>query len=231
MSPPSDIAPARAGLGRLEPHPDQIGQYRIDHVVGRGAVGIVYKAYDVHIDRAVAIKALQPEILADIASNEDTLRRFASEVRSAGRCLHPNIVTVFDYFEENGAPYIIMEYVPAGTLESVIKSGARLPIRQVGEIMVQLLHALEHAHGKSIIHRDVKPSNILCHSATSIKVADFGIAQINTLDLTRTGRFGIVGTPNYMAPERFIGRPDDARGDLYSAGVVLFQLLTGQTPF
>ena len=85
MSPPSDIAPARAGLGRLEPHPDQIGKYRIDHVVGRGAVGIVYKAYDVHIDRAVAIKALQPEILADIASNEDTLRRFASEVRSAAR--------------------------------------------------------------------------------------------------------------------------------------------------
>lgn len=231
MSPPSDIAPPRAGLGRLEPHPDQIGKYRIDHVVGRGAVGIVYKAYDVHIDRAVAIKALQPEILADIASNEDTLKRFAAEVRSAGRCLHPNIVTVFDYFEDSGAPYIVMEYVPAGTLESVIKSGARLPMRQVGEIMVQLLHALEHAHGKSIIHRDVKPSNILCHSATSIKVADFGIAQINTLDLTRTGRFGIVGTPNYMAPERFIGRPDDARGDLYSAGVVLFQLLTGQTPF
>jgi serine/threonine protein kinase len=231
MSPPSDIAPPRAGLGRLEPHPEQIGKYRIDHVVGRGAVGIVYKAYDVHIDRAVAIKALQPEILADIASNADTLKRFAAEVRSAGRCLHPNIVTVFDYMEENGAPYIIMEYVPAGTLESVIKSGARLPIRQVSEIMVQLLHALEHAHGKSVIHRDVKPSNILCHSAASIKVADFGIAQINTLDLTRTGRFGIVGTPNYMAPERFIGRPDDARGDLYSAGVVLFQLLTGQTPF
>src|SRR5262249_2494352 len=124
-----------------------------------------------------------------------------------------------------------MEYVPAGTLEIVIKSGANLPVRQVSEIMGQLLLALEHAHTKGIIHRDIKPGNILCNGPTSIKVADFGIAQINTLDLTRTGRFGIVGTPNYMAPERFIGRPDDARGDLYSAGVVLFQLLTGQTPF
>src|SRR5215468_1987406 len=118
MSVPPENPVPPSGRGRLEPHPDRIGKYRIDHVVGRGAVGIVYKAYDVHIDRAVAIKALQPEILADIASNEDTLRRFAAEVRSAGRCLHPNIVTVFDYFEENGAPYIVMEYVPAGTLEA-----------------------------------------------------------------------------------------------------------------
>ena len=219
------------GLGRLEPHPEQIGKYRIDHVVGRGAVGIVYKAYDVHIDRAVAIKALQPEILADIASNADTLKRFAAEVRSAGRCLHPNIVTVFDYMEENGAPYIIMEYVPAGTLESVIKSGARLPIRQVSEIMVQAYCTRSSTPWQERHPPRCEAQNILCHSAASIKVADFGIAQINTLDLTRTGRFGIVGTPNYMAPERFIGRPDDARGDLYSAGVVLFQLLTGQTPF
>ena len=231
MNTPPEIGLPPAGRGRLEPHPDRVGKYRIEHVVGRGAVGIVYKGYDEQIDRAVAIKALQPEILADLSANADTLKRFAAEVRSAGRCLHPNIVTVFDYMEENGAPYIVMEYVPSGTLESVIKSGARIPIRQVCEIMAQLLRALEHAHAKGIIHRDVKPSNILCHSAASIKVADFGIAQINTLDLTRSGRLGILGTPNYMAPERFIGRPDDARGDLFSAGVVLFQLLTGQLPF
>jgi len=231
MNPPPDIGIPRAGLGRLEPHPDRVGKYRIEHVVGRGAVGIVYKGYDEQIDRPVAIKTLQPEILADLSANADTLKRFAAEVRSAGRCVHPNIVTVFDYMEENGAPYIVMEYVPAGTVESVIKSGARIPIRQVCEIMTQLLRALEHAHAKGVIHRDVKPSNILCNSSTSIKVADFGIAQISSLDLTRTGRLGILGTPNYMAPERFIGRPDDARGDLFSAGVVLYQLLTGQLPF
>src|SRR5215471_172816 len=231
MSVPPENPVPPSGRGRLEPHPDRIGKYRIEHVVGRGAVGIVYKAYDEHIDRAVAIKALQPQILADLADNAETLKRFAAEVRSAGRCLHPNIVTVFDYFEQDNAPYIVMEYVPAGTLEVVIKSGANLPVRQVSEIMGQLLLALEHAHAKGIIHRDIKPGNILCNGPTSIKIADFGIAQINTLDLTRSGRFALLGTPNYMAPERFIGRPDDARGDLYSAGMVLFQLLTGQLPF
>ena len=101
----------------------------------------------------------------------------------------------------------------------------------MGDLMSQVLLALEHAHGKGIVHRDVKPSNILCYSSSSVKVADFGIAQINTLNLTQTGRYGIVGTPHYMAPERFLGRPDDARGDLYSAGVIMFQLLTGQRPF
>ncbi len=224
-------APADTGLGRLEPHPDRIGKYRIEHVVGRGAAGIVYKAYDEQIDRAVAIKALRPEILEDLSANADTLQRFADEVKSAGRCLHPNIVTVFDYFEEDRAPYIVMEYVPGGTLEGVIKYGGRIPIRQTCEIMSQLLRALDHAHSQAIIHRDVKPSNILCYSPTSIKVADFGVAQINRLDLARSGPLGIVGTPHYMAPERFMGRPDDVRGDLYSAGVVLFQLLTGQLPF
>jgi serine/threonine protein kinase len=216
---------------RLVPPIGHIGKYRVDHIIGQGAVGIVYKGYDEQIEREVAIKALQPMILADLTASTDALRRFATEVRSAGRCLHPNIVTVFDYVEENGAPHIVMEYVPAGTLENVINSGVRLPLRQVGELMGQVLLALEHAHAKDIVHRDVKPSNILCYSSSSVKVADFGIAQINTLNLTSTGRYGIVGTPHYMAPERFLGRPDDARGDLYSAGVIMFQLLTGQRPF
>ncbi len=221
----------KAAPNRLVPPIGRIGKYRIDHIIGQGAVGIVYKGYDEQIEREVAVKALQPMILADLTSSADALRRFATEVRSAGKCLHPNIVTVFDYVEENGAPHIVMEYVPAGTLENVISSGAYLPIRQVGDLMTQILLALEHAHQKGIVHRDVKPSNILCHSASSIKVADFGIAQINTLNLTRTGKYGIIGTPHYMAPERFLGRPDDARGDLYSAGVIMFQLLTTQRPF
>lgn len=213
----------KARLGR-------VGKYRIDELLGRGAFGIVYKGHDELIDRVVAIKTLRPEVLADLNENAEAWKRFGAEVRSAGRCLHPNIVTVFDYVEESGAPYIIMEYVPAGTLDNVIKSGVQLPIRQIRTIMEQLLLALDHAHAKGVIHRDVKPSNILCHTAGSIKVADFGTAHIDSLELTRS-RLGPIGTPYYTAPERFLGRSANARGDVYSAGIVLYRLLTGQRPF
>jgi serine/threonine-protein kinase len=210
--------------------PTRVGKYRLDYVIGRGAIGVVYKGYDEQIDRPLAIKTLRPEILENLSENQDLLRRFATEARSAARCLHPNIVTVFDFVEYEGAPYIIMEYVNAGTLENVIRRGTLLPIRQVGEIMAQLLLALGYAHSKGVIHRDVKPANILCPSAASIKVSDFGVAHIDTLDLTKPGGIPL-GTPNYMAPERFLGRPADARSDLFSAGVIAFQLLTGTKPF
>lgn len=210
--------------------PTRVGKYRIDHVIGRGAIGVVYKGYDEQIDRPLAIKTLRPEILENVSESDEFLRRFAAEARSAGRCLHPNIVTVFDFVEHEGAPYIIMEYVNAGTLDNVIRRGTLLPVRQIGEIMAQLLFALGYAHSKGVIHRDVKPANILCPSAASIKVSDFGVAHIEALDLTKPGGIPI-GTPNYMAPERFLGRPADMRADLFSAGVILFQLLTGTKPF
>ena len=124
-----------------------------------------------------------------------------------------------------------MEHVDAGTLENVISSGTMLPIRQVGEIMAQLLFALDHAHSKGVVHRDVKPANILCPSATSIKVTDFGVARFDSLGLTNPNGIGAIGTPNYMSPEQFLGRPVDGRADLFSAGVILFQLLAGAKPF
>jgi eukaryotic-like serine/threonine-protein kinase len=226
--PRSDAKPAQAA-GRGVP--ERIGKYTIEGVIGRGAVGIVYKGHDTQIDRPVAIKTLRPEIFEDLSENQEALRRFASEVRSAGRCLHPNIVTIFDYIEHDAAPHIVMEYVNAGTLENVIRGGALLPVQQIGEIMTQLLFALGHAHSKGIIHRDVKPANILCPSATTIKVTDFGVAHIEALNLTKSGGLGSVGTPNYMAPERFLGRQADNRSDLFSAGVILFQLLSGSKPF
>lgn len=211
--------------------PARVGKYRIDHVIGRGAMGIVYKGYDEQIDRPLAIKTLRQEIISDFDDSESFLKRFATEAQSAARCLHPNIVTVFDLVEHERRPYIIMEYVNAGTLEDVIRSGTLIPIRQVGEVMAQILLALDHAHSKGVIHRDIKPSNILCPSAASIKVTDFGVARLDSLDLTNPQGLGAVGTPNYMAPERLLGRAADVRADLFSVGVILYQLLTGSKPF
>ena len=195
--------------------PTRVGKYRIDGIIGRGAVGVVYKGYDEQIDRPLAIKTLRVEVITDPEYKETALQRFALEARSAGRCLHPNIVTVFDYIEQDQAPYIVMEYVDAGTLENVINSGILLPVRQVAEIMVQLLFALGHAHSKGVVHRDIKPSNILCPSATSIKVTDFGVARFDVMGLTNPNGIGAIGTPNYMSPEQFLGRPVDHRTDIF----------------
>ncbi len=209
--------------------PDMVGRYRIESVIGRGAMGVVYKGYDTQIDRPVAIKSLRSDVISHVDDRTSLLERFASEARSAGRCHHPNIVTVFDYVEQDASPFIIMEYVSAGTLENVTKSKSLMPIHQVGEIMAQLLAALGHAHENGVIHRDVKPANILCPTATTIKVTDFGVARIDDLGLTAHG--GAIGTPSYMSPEQFLGQPVDARSDLFAVGVLLFQLLTGTKPF
>ncbi|MET0407488.1 MAG: serine/threonine-protein kinase [Hyphomicrobium sp.] len=207
-----------------------IGKYRVDGIIGRGAVGVVYKCFDPNICRPVAIKTLRREVLAHVDDPHALLQRFASEARAAGGCQHPNIVTVFDYVEQDDAPFIIMEYVSAGTLDNITHSRMLLPLHQVGEIMAQLLSALEHAHSKGVIHRDIKPANILCPAATSIKVTDFGVARFQDLGLTRGGG-GALGTPNYMSPEQFLGRDVDGRADLFAAGVILFQLLTGTKPY
>jgi serine/threonine-protein kinase len=223
----ASISPSHKGVDG----PSYVGKYRVNGVIGRGAVGVVYRGHDEQIDRPLAIKTLRGDVISTVSDRDNLLKRFAAEARSAGRCLHPNIVTVFDYVEHDGSPYIIMEYVDAGTLENVINSGAMLPISQVGEIMVQLLNALDHAHGKGLVHRDVKPANILCPTATTIKVTDFGVARIDALGLTNPDGIAAIGTPNYMSPEQFLGRPVDGRADLFSAGVILFQLLAGAKPF
>lgn len=221
----SVAAPTPAG-------PDRIGKYRVAGLIGQGAMGVVYKGYDEQIERPVAIKTVRLDLLDDI-DRDALLERFGREARAAGRCLHPNIVTVFDYVEQDGAPYIVMEFVEAGTLDNVIRSRARIPLRQVGEIMSQLLFALGCAHERGVIHRDVKPNNVLCPSPASIKVTDFGVARLDALGATNPGLGGVgaIGTPNYMSPEQFFGRHIDRRSDLFSAGVILYQLLTGERPF
>jgi serine/threonine-protein kinase len=208
---------------------DKVGRYELRELIGAGAMGRVYKAFDPEIGRTLAIKLL----LSELRLNEEYRLRFLREARGAGVLSHPNIVTVFDAGEQDSAPYIAMEYVEGGTLADVLKKGERVPVETVVEIGIQLARALDYAHEHGIVHRDVKPSNIMMVAGTrNIKVADFGICRIDTGDATRRTRMGeVLGTPHYMSPEQVVGEHVDARSDLFSAGVVLYQLLCGALPF
>jgi eukaryotic-like serine/threonine-protein kinase len=205
-----------------------VGKYELRHQIGRGAMGVVFEAYDTVIERRVALKMLRtdvfaPEQLADVRA------RFKREAHSAGRLSHPNIVTIFDYGEHEGAPYIAMDLMNGEELSRSLESGARMPLPQVVRVMEQLLGALAYAHEAGIVHRDVKPSNVFVLRDGSIKVVDFGLARVEASNLTETGT--LLGTPAYMSPEQFLGLPVDARSDVFSAGVILYQMLTGDRPF
>jgi tRNA A-37 threonylcarbamoyl transferase component Bud32/HAMP domain-containing protein len=210
----------------------EVGRYQIDEMSGEGAMARVYKAYDPKIDRTLAIKALKAHLLAD----DEYRARFLREAKGAGILSHPNIVTVFDVGEEDRQPYIAMEWVDGPTLADLLKEGKTLTPRQIVEIGIQLARALDYAHKKGIVHRDVKPGNIMLIKDTlTVKVADFGICRINETEQTQkadqTHMGAVIGTPNYMSPEQVQGLPVDARSDLFSAGVVLYQMLTGHLPF
>ncbi|HEV3009161.1 MAG TPA: serine/threonine-protein kinase [Burkholderiales bacterium] len=206
----------------------KVGKYELRHQIGRGAMGVVYEAFDTVIERPVALKMLRtdlyaPEQLADVRA------RFKREAHSAGRLSHPNIVTIFDYGEHEGAPYIAMDLMTGEELARSLESGARMALPQVVRVMEQLLAALAYAHEKGVVHRDMKPSNVFVLRDATIKVVDFGLARIEASNLTETGT--LLGTPAYMSPEQFLGLPADARSDLFSVGVMLYQMLTGDRPF
>ena len=210
----------------------EVGRYQIDEMSGEGAMARVYKAYDPKIDRTLAIKALKAHLLAD----DEYRARFLREAKGAGILSHPNIVTVFDVGEEDRQPYIAMEWVDGPTLADLLKEGKSFAPRQIAEIGIQLARALDYAHKKGIVHRDVKPGNImLIKDSLTVKVADFGICRINETEQTQkadqTQMGAVLGTPNYMSPEQVQGLAVDARSDLFSAGVVLYQMLTGHLPF
>ena len=209
--------------------PPRIGRYRVTGLLGRGAMGVVYLGHDTTIDRPVAIKTIHRRLLQGTEGAE-WLARFHREVRAAGRCLHPNIVTVFEYGEEENTPYIVMEYVKGRELRDYLKERKPLPLASAVAVIVQVLRALGHAHASGVVHRDIKPGNIILLADGQVKVADFGIARLETgIGLTQDGM--TVGTPGYMAPEQFRGEEADRRTDLYAAAVVLFELLTGVRPF
>ncbi len=207
----------------------QVGRYQILERIGDGATATVYKAFDPSINRPLAIKFLHPSFSAD----PEYRSRFLREARAAGMLSHPNIVTIFDVGEIGGRPYIAMELLDGGPLGDEKQTGQGLPIPEVLDVGIQLAKALDYAHGKGIVHRDIKPSNILrVKGGTTIKVTDFGIARMESSELTDQTRIGtVLGTPNYMSPEQAMGRKVDARSDLFSAGVVLYELLTGKRPF
>ncbi len=211
---------------------ERLGRYEIRQMIGEGAMACVYKAYDPEINRPLAIKLLKAQLRLD----SEYHNRFLREAKGAGVLSHPNIVTVFDVGEDSGHPYIAMELVEGQTLGDTLRDKKMLSTQDVVEIGIQLTRALDYAHRKGIIHRDVKPGNIMrLHDTNTIKVADFGICRIDgneANDATQQTQIGnVLGTPHYMSPEQVIGEKVDSRSDLFSVGVVLYQLLTGHLPF
>jgi serine/threonine-protein kinase len=210
-------------------HPVQLGKYRITEVLGEGAMGVVYKGFDPDIQRVVALKTIRTQLDADDDSPGAPASRFRNEAQAAGRLMHPGIVAVYDFGRDEHVAYIAMEYVEGRSLASYLGAKVRFTDTDIPGIMSQLLDALGHAHDKGVWHRDVKPANIILTTTGRLKVADFGIARIESNSLTQTHY--MVGTPSHMAPEQFLGKAMDRRVDIYGAGVVLYQLLTGRAPF
>ncbi|MCB1925915.1 MAG: serine/threonine protein kinase [Gammaproteobacteria bacterium] len=203
--------------------PKRLGKYEIRGVVGEGGMGVVYRGYDADIDRLVAIKVLHAHL-----KDREFVQRFRQEARAAARCVHRNIVAVFDFGTEDELPYMVMEFVDGIDLRSMLKAEASLPIRQSCDIVLQVLAALEYSHEHGVVHRDIKPGNILLLGDGLVKVADFGVAKLDTSELTHVGY--MIGTPSYMSPEGRLGKVVDGRADLYAVGVVLMELLCGMRP-
>jgi DNA-binding response OmpR family regulator/tRNA A-37 threonylcarbamoyl transferase component Bud32 len=202
------------------------GRYEIAGVIGHGAMGTVYRARDLDLDEDVAIKTLRSEFISD----PDSVERFKTEIRLARRISHPNVVRTHDFGESSGLYYLTMEYVEGLTLHDLIEKRGRLSVSAVLAVAAQLAESLAVAHEQGVVHRDIKPGNLLLDSDGALKVMDFGVARLaeGTTTLTQAG--AIVGTPAYMSPEQLLGETADARSDLYSVGVVLYECLTGQLP-
>jgi serine/threonine-protein kinase len=202
------------------------GRYRLDAQVGSGGMSTVYRAFDSNLERQVAIKLLHREI----ASDSDQLERFRREARAVAQLSHPHIVGVIDAGEDEGRPYIVFEYVEGETLKERIRRMGRLPVDEAIAYAIEIGRALGCAHSHGIVHRDVKPQNVLIDPEGSAKVTDFGIARSMTDEgLTADGR--VLGTTDYVSPEQALGRDVNGQSDIYSLGIVLYEMLTGDVPF
>jgi eukaryotic-like serine/threonine-protein kinase len=207
---------------------ETLGKYEIRRTLGRGAMGTVYEGWDPIIARRVAIKTVHLPHVPDQETDE-ALVRFRREAQAAGRLNHPNIVGIFDYGETNELAYIVMEFVDGPPLKSALDRQERFSLPATVRVMEDLLAGLQFSHDRGVIHRDIKPANVMLTGSGQAKIADFGIARIESSLMTQAGT--VLGTPAYMSPEQFMGQVVDLRTDIYSAGVLLYQLLTGDRPF
>jgi serine/threonine protein kinase len=222
--PASASRPARPGQDRVT-----LGRYQIERELGRGAMGAVYLGRDPKIGRQVAIKTMA--LSREFAGDElvEARERFFREAETAGRLQHPDIVTIFDAGEERDLAYIAMEYLKGENLQAYTQPPKLLPVATALQVVARVADALHYAHSQGVVHRDIKPANVVVDPESDmVKVTDFGIARVADSARTRTGM--VLGTPSFMSPEQLAGRRVDGRSDLYSLGVMLFQLLTGRLP-
>ncbi len=209
--------------------PQTIGRYEVQGAIGFGAMGAVYKAFDPRIKRLLAIKTIRLDIPRQSPEYKTFIERFYHEARISGTLSHPHIVTLFDIGEERGVPYLAMEYVEGETLSALIDRGERFAPEKVVALVSQIASAVDYAHTKGVVHRDVKPSNLILYEGERVKVTDFGIAKMVDTDMTQQGQ--MLGTPSYMSPEQAMGEKVDGRTDIFSLGVCAFEMLSGEQPF
>jgi serine/threonine-protein kinase len=207
----------------------KLGRYEVVGKLGKGAMGMVYKGIDPAINRNVALKTIRLDFVNDPAELKELKERLTTEARAAGKLSHPNIVTIYDVGIEGTLQYIAMEYLEGQTLEDMIRHKTKFNFRIIAQMISQICSALEYAHNQAIVHRDIKPANLMVLKDLNIKVMDFGIARVDTSSMTRTGV--AMGTPNYISPELLQGKPVDRRCDIFSLGVVIYELLLNRRPF
>lgn len=206
-----------------------LGKYKITSILGKGAMGIVYRALDPDINREVAVKTIRFDLVSEEDDREEMMERFMREAQAAGKLTHPNIITIYDVGREKEMTYIVMQLIEGYSLQKVISSGEKNSTEEVIRLMDQLCNALDYAHDNGIIHRDIKPANILLDKEGKPFIVDFGVARLETSTLTEAGT--TLGTPSYMSPEQVMGKKVDRRSDIFSLGGILYELLTGKRAF
>jgi len=206
-----------------------LGRYEMKGVIGKGAMGTVFKGIDPAINRPVALKTIRLDFVSDQSEMEELRERLMREARLAGQLSHPNIVTIYDIGSQENLHYIAMEFLEGQTLEDMIKRKVQFSYKIIASIITQICTALQYAHEQGVVHRDIKPANIMVLPDYTVKVMDFGIARVDSSSMTRTGI--AMGTPNYIAPELLQGKSVDRRCDIFSVGVVIYEMLTGRRPF